>query len=56
MKKEQLFMKFLTLLISVKTIIAFIGITLSTQAFSQETSSNKVADKTDWSFFVEDYP
>ena len=40
-------MKILKLSISVKTIIAFIGITLSTQAISQETSSNKVADKTD---------
>jgi len=49
-------MKFLKLLVSVKTIIAFIGITFSTQAFSQETSSNKVADKTDWSIFVEDNP
>ena len=49
-------MKILKLSISVKTIIAFIGITLSTQAFSQETSSNKVADKTDWSIFVEDNP
>ena len=49
-------MKFLTLLISVKTIIAFIGITLSTQAFSQETSSNKVSEKTDWAVFVEELP
>ena len=49
-------MKFLKLLASVKTIIAFIGITFSTQAYSQETSSNKVANKTDWSIFVEDNP
>ena len=56
MIKEQLFMKLLKVLTSVKTIIAFVCITLSTQAISQETSSNKVADKTDWAIFVEDNP
>ena len=56
MIKEQFFMKFSKLLASVKTIIAFIGITFSTQTYSQETSSNKVANKTDWSIFVEDNP
>ena len=56
MIKEQLFMKLLKLLTSVKTIITFVCITLSTQAISQETSSNKVADKTDWAIFVEDNP
>ena len=56
MMKEQLFMKFFKLVQSITTIIAFTGITLSTQAFSQETSSNKVAEKTDWSIFVENKP
>ena len=49
-------MKFLKLLASVKTIITFIGITFSTQTYAQETSSNKVADKRDWSIFEEDNP
>ena len=49
-------MKFLKLLNSVKTIIAFIGITLSTQAFSQETSDNQVAVFEEWRVFVEDKP
>jgi hypothetical protein len=30
----------------IKTIIAFIGMTFSTQTYAQETSSNKVANKT----------
>ena len=56
MIKEQVYMKILKPLVSVKSIIAFIGITFSTYAYSQETSSNKVADKTDWAIFVEDNP
>ena len=52
-------MKFLKLLISVKTIIAFIGITLSTQVFSQETGEKKfepVDTIKDWRVFVADNP
>ena len=49
-------MKFLKILVLIKTIIAFIGVTFSTQTYAQETSSNKVANKTDWSIFVEDNP
>ena len=52
-------MKFLKLLISVKTIIAFIGITLSTQAFSQETGEKKfepVETIKDWRVFVAGNP
>ena len=49
-------MKFLKLIVSVKTIIAFFGITLSTQAFSQETSDNQVAVFEEWRVFVEDKP
>ncbi len=56
MIKEQVYMKILKPLVSVKSIIAFIGITFSTYAYAQETSSNKVADKTDWAIFVEDNP
>jgi hypothetical protein len=56
MIKEQVYMKILKPLVSVKSIIALIGITFSTYAYAQETSSNKVADKTDWAIFVEDNP
>ena len=49
-------MKFLRILAVIKTIIAFIGVTFSSQTYAQETSSNKVANKTDWSIFVEDNP
>ena len=56
MIKEQVYMKILKPLVSVKSIVAFIGITFSTYAYSQETSTNKVADKTDWAIFVENNP
>ena len=49
-------MKFLRLLISVKSIIAIIGITFSTQTYSQETSDNQVAVFKEWRVFVEDKP
>ena len=49
-------MKFFKLLISVKTIIAFIGITFSTQAYSQETSNNQVAALKQWRVFIENNP
>ena len=49
-------MKFLKILTVIKTIIAFIGVTFSSQTYAHETSSNKVANKTDWSIFVEDNP
>ena len=48
-------MKFLKS-VRVKLIIAFICVAFSSKAYSQETSSNKVAEKTDWSIFVEDNP
>ena len=56
MIKEQLFMKLLKLLTSVKTIIAFVCITLSTQSYSQETSDNQVAVFEEWRVFLEDRP
>ena len=49
-------MKLLKLLTSVKTIIAFVCITLSTQSYSQETSDNQVAVFKEWRVFVEDKP
>ena len=49
-------MEFLKLLISVKTIIAFIGITLSTKAYSQVASDNPVAVFKEWRVFVENNP
>ena len=49
-------MKLLRLLISIKSIIAIIGITFSTQTYSQETSDNQVAVFEEWRVFVEDNP
>ena len=49
-------MKFLRLLISIKSIIAIIGITFSTQTYSQEISDNQVAVFEEWRVFVEDKP
>jgi len=56
MIKEQVYMKFLRLLISIKSIIAIIGITFSTQTYSQEISDNQVAVFEEWRVFVEDKP
>ena len=49
-------MKLLKLLTSVKTIIAFVFITLATQSYSQETSDNQVAVFEEWRVFVENKP
>ena len=56
MIKEQVIMKILKLLVSVKSIIAFIGITFSTHAYSQEKGFEPAAVFENWGVFVGDNP
>ena len=56
MIKEQVIMKILKLLVSVKSIIAFIGITFSTHAYSQEKGFEPAAVFENWGVFVGENP
>jgi len=56
MIKEQVYMEILKPLVSVKSIIAFIGITFSTYAYSQEAILEPVAVFEKWGVFVVDQP